>query len=90
MVLKELKTKAVKQFATMFNTDKCRTSCITINNTSHSNVSFVEIYDNFVLLNRQTIDSGIITLCCIMIDDVIEMSYVTRNLNRVSFDNIEL
>lgn len=90
MVLKELKTKAVKQFATMFNTDKCRTNCVTINNVAHSNVSFVEVDDNFVLLNRRTIESGIITLCCITIDDVIEMSYVTRNLNIVSFDNIEL
>ena len=90
MVLKELKTKAVEQFVEMFNTEKCRRNGITVNDVYHSDVCSLTLDGEFILLNRRIINYGIITAGCLMVDDLRTMSYVSDELNIVSFDNIEL
>lgn len=90
MVLKELKTKAVKQFVEMFNTDKCRMGGVTVNDVYHSNICSLTLDGDFILLDRQIIGYGIITVGCIMVDDLHTMSYVTNESSIVSLDNIEL
>ena len=90
MVLKELKTKAVKQFVELFNTSECRESGITVNDIYHSNVCSLTLDDDFICINRKIIDYGIITVGCIMVDDLRTMNYVTNEFRIVSFDNIEL
>ena len=90
MVLKELKTKAVEQFVETFNTEKCRQSGITVNDVYHSNVCSLTLDGDFILLNRRVINYGIITVGYIMVDELRNISYITDELNIVSFDNIEL
>ena len=90
MVLKQLKTKAVKQFIELFNADDCRQSGITVNDVYHTNVCSLTLDGDFILLNRRIINYGIITVGCIMIDDLRNMSYITNEPSVVSLDNIEL
>ena len=90
MVLKELKRKAVEQFIEMFNADKSRCSGVTINDVFHINICTLELEDDCIYLKRQVIDNSVIIVGCLQVKDLCTMDYLTKELNIVSFDNIEL
>lgn len=87
MVLKDVKTSAVRQFIKMFNAglaEKFSVNTIAINGVTFFKVTMLELDDDMLIVRSfDTISS------CVPVDDINDMRYTNNSFKTVSLDRIE-